>query len=93
MRHDDTVEVVVLDGIEELHTILHRKILLAGIEDAGIGIGGLVGGGNLCHVRLQSDNHRLLRHAETLHLMCRHTHNERLARAYLVVTDASTVLL
>ena len=79
--------------MEELDPVLRREVLFAGIEDAGIGIGGLVGCCNLSHVGLQSYDHRLLRHAQTLHLVCGDAHDERLARTHLMVADSSTVLL
>ena len=93
MRHYHAVEVVVLDRIEEFYTIGRRKVLLAGIEDAGVGIGRLIRRGYLCHVRLQTDDHRLAHHAQPLHLVRGNAHDERLARTHRVVADAAAILL
>ena len=43
VRHDDTLIVVVPDVVEEAHAVGGRKVLLRGIEDAGVGVGRLIG--------------------------------------------------
>ena len=92
VRHDDTLIVVVPDVVEEAHAVGGRKVLLRGIEDAGVGVGRLIGGGNLRDIGFQPDNHRLVDEVQTLHLMRRDAHDERLAGPHLMVTDATTVL-
>ena len=92
VRHDDAIIVVVLDVVEETHTVGGRKVLFRSVEDAGVRIGRLIGGGNLRHIRFQPDNHRLVRQVQTLHLMCRYAHYQRLAGSHLVVADPAAVL-
>ena len=92
VRHNHTVKVIVLNRMEKLNPILRREVFFAGIQDAGIGIGCLIRCCNLSHVCLQTYNHRLLRHAETLHLMRCDAHDERLTRTYLMVAYSATVL-
>ena len=79
--------------MEEFYPVLRREIFFAGIQDAGIGIGSLIRCCNLSHVCLQTDNHRLFRHAETLHFMGGNAHDERFACTYLVIAYSATVLL
>ena len=92
MRHDDTIVVVVLDVVEETDTVLCGEILLRSIEDTGIGICRLIGGGNLCYIGFQPDNHRLVCQSQTFHLVCSHTHDECLSRTHLVVAYPAAVL-
>ena len=92
MRHDDTIVVVVLDVVEETDTVLCREILLRSIEDTGIGICRLIGGGNLRYIGFKPDNHRLVCQSQTFHLVCSHTHDECLSCTYFVVAYPSAVL-
>ena len=78
MRHDDAVVVVVLDVVEETHTVGGGEVLFGSIEDLCVGIGRLIGGGNLRHIGFQPDNHRLVGEAQPLHLMRCHAHYQRL---------------
>ena len=93
VRHDDAVVVVVLDVVEETHAVGGGEVLLGGIEDAGVGIGRLIGGGYLRHISFQSDNHRLVGEAQPFHLVRRHAHYQRLARSHLMVAYPAAVLL
>ena len=79
--------------MEELHPVLRREVLFAGIQDAGIGIGSLISCRYLSDIGFQSYYHRFLRHAETLHFVRCDAHDECLARAHLVIAYSSTVLL
>ena len=92
VRHDDTIIVVVPDVVEETHAVGGREVLLRGIEDAGVGICRLIGGGNLCDIGFQPDNHRLVDEVQTLHLVGGNAHDERLAGPNLMVADAAAVL-
>ena len=69
VRHDDAIPVVVADVVEETHAVGGGKVLLRGVEDAGVGISLAVGLGYLAHVGFQPDNHRLVYHSQTLHLV------------------------
>ena len=91
VRHNDAVVVVVLCLVQELYAIGTAIVGLSSKQDLCIGVGRLIGLGNGTHVCLQSDNHRLVAHAQSLHLVCSKTHDERLTAAYLVVADATTV--
>ena len=54
VREDDGIPVVVLHLMEDLDTAFRREVLLAGIEDFGVGVGG---GESLCdlvNIRLQA---------------------------------------
>ena len=93
VAHDDAVVVVVADIIEKAYTVLRRKILFGGVEDTGLGIGCPVCRGYLCHIRLQSDNHRLMGQREAFHFMGGDAHDERFSCSDLVVGDAASVLL
>ena len=93
VRHNHTVEVIVLNRMEELYPVLRREVFFAGIQDAGIGIGSLIRCCNLSDIGFQTDNHWLLRHAETFHLMRSDTHDKRFTRTHLVVAYSATVLL
>ena len=93
VAHDDAVVVVVADIIEKAYAVLRRKILFGGIEDAGLGIGCPIRRGDLRHVRLQTDNHRLVGEREAFHLMGGDAHDERFSCSNLVVGNAAPVLL
>ena len=58
-----------------------------------MGIGCPIRRGDLRHVRLQSDNHRLVGEREAFHLMGSDAHDERFSCSDLVVGDAASVLL
>ena len=92
MRHDDAVVVVVPDIIEEPDTVSGGEVLFRSVEDAGVGIGGLVSGRYLRHVRFQPDNHRLVSQLQPLHFMRRNAHYQCLTGPHLVVTKATAVL-
>ena len=92
MRHYHTVVVIVPDIVEELDTVGGREVLLRGIEYPRMRISGAVALRNLSHIRFQPDNHRLMHQPQPLHLIRRHTHNQSLSRAHLVVTDAAAIL-
>ena len=92
MRHYYAVIVVVADIVEETYTVLRRVALFIGIQDAGVGIGSLIGHGDVGNIGFQSDNHRLMHHAQTLHLMSGHAHYHCLARADLMVGYSAAVL-
>ena len=69
----------IFDVVEKTHAVGGREILFRSVENPRIGICRLIGGGNLRHIRFQPDNHRLVRQVQTLHLMCRYAHYQRLA--------------
>ena len=93
MREDDGVPVVVLHLVEDFHAAVGREILLARIENLGMGIGGAEGLGYLVDVRLQSGDKRLVRQSESFHLVGGDAHYQRLAATHLVVSDATAVHL
>ena len=90
--HDDAIPVVVLDVVEEAHPVGGGKVLLRGVEDAGVGVSLAVGLGYLPHVGFQPDNHRLVRQPQTLHLVGGDAHYQRLAAANFLVANAAAVL-
>ena len=92
VRHDDTVVIVVLHAVEECHTILAVHIMRRCKENLRLRIGSLIGLGNSTHIGFHAYNHRLVNQPQPLHLMCCHTHNQRLASTYLMVTDTATIL-
>ena len=92
MAHDDTVIVIVLHPIEELQTVGSGIVLLTGIEDAGIGIGSLIGGGNLGDIGLHADDDGLMGNTQTLHLMSCHAHDKSLTRSNFMVANAASIL-
>jgi len=92
VRHDDAIVVVVLDVVEETHAVGGREVLLRGIENPRVRVCRLIGGGNLRDIGFQSDNHRLVRQVQTLHLMRRNAHYQRLARTDFVVAYPAAVL-
>ena len=91
VREDDAIPVVVFDVAEDPRPVLDREILLAGIENAGVGIGFAERVGNVEDVGLESDDHRLVRQPEALHLIGRRTHDDRLAAPHLVIADPAAV--
>ena len=92
MCQNHTVKVVVLDFFKQFTSLFRLEIILARIQNLGIGIRLAVCLCNLMYIRLESDNHRLACQSETFHLLCRHTHNHSLAGSDLMVTDTPTVL-
>ena len=92
MRHYDAVIVVVLDPVEEIDAVVSLETLFIGIENPCIGVSGLIGHGDFRHIRLHPDNHGLVGEAEAFHFMCRHTHYQRLAGSYLMITYPAAVL-
>ena len=92
VRHYHTVIVVVLDIVEEIHTLVCLETLFIGKQYPGIGIGRLIGHGNLGYIGFQTDNHRFVSQPETLHLMRCNTHYQRFTCPNLVVADATAVL-
>lgn len=92
VAHDNAVVVVVPDVVEETHAVGGREILFRSIQDAGVRIGGLIGGCNLRHIRLQADNHRLVRQFQPLHFMCCNAHYQRFTSSNLMVADPASVL-
>ena len=93
VRKDDAVPVVVLDVAEDPQAVLRREVLLAGIEQTGIGIGRAEGSGDFVDVGFDTDDHRLAGQSQTMHLIRCDAHDKRLARTDLVVADAAAVLL
>ena len=93
VREDDGVPVVVLHPVENLDTALRREVLLAGIEDFGVRVGGGEGLCDLVDVRLQAGDKGLVRQSQTLHLVGGTAHDERLAATHLVIGDPPSVLL
>lgn len=93
VREDDGVPVVVLHPVENLDTAFRREVLLAGIEDFGVGVGGGEGLCDLVDVRLQAGDKGLVRQSQTLHLVGGTAHDERLAATHLVIGDPPSVLL
>ena len=91
VRKDDTIPVVVFDVAEDPRPVLDRKIFLAGIEYAGVGVGFAERVGDVEDVCLESDDHRLIRQPEPLHLIGRRTHDDRLAAPHLVIADPAAV--
>ena len=92
VRHYHAVIVVVLNLIEESDTVLSLETLFIGVQNTGIGIGRLVGHGNLRDIRLHADNHRFVGESETLHLVRCNTHYQCFTSADLMVADATAVL-
>ena len=92
VRHYYAVIVVVADVVEEADTVLRCIALFIGIQDAGIGIGSLISHGYVGYIGFQPDNHRLMHHAQTLHLVRGDAHYQCLARADLMVGYAASVL-
>ena len=80
VRKDDAVPVVVLDVAEDPQAILRGEVLLAGIEQAGVGIGRAECPGDLVDVGLDTDDHGLASQPQTVHFIRRDAHDERLAR-------------
>ena len=70
-----------------------REVLLAGIEDFGVRVGGGEGLCDLVDVRLQAGDKGLVRQSQTLHLVGGTAHDERLAATHLVIGDPPSVLL
>ena len=92
MRHDDAIVVVVLDVVEKTHAVGSREILFRSVENPRIRICRLISGYYLRHVRLQADNHRLVRQVQTLHFMRCNTHYQCFTCSNFVVTDPASVL-
>ena len=92
VRHDNTVIVVVLDLVEEVHAVCRRETLGIRIEDTGIGIGRLISHGNFRNIGFHSDNHRFIHQSETFHLMSRHAHYQGLASTHLMVAYSAAIL-
>lgn len=90
---DDTVPVIVLDVMEYSDTFLRREVLPARIQHSGVRIGSPERVGYVMHIALESDNHRLVRQSETLHLKGGHAHDEGLACTYLMVDYPAAVHL
>src|SRR5574344_2610594 len=59
VRHTDAIIVIVLDVVEETHTVGGREVLFRSVEDAGIRRGSRISGSKLRHIGLQPDNQRL----------------------------------
>ena len=91
MREDDAIPVVVFDVAEDPRPVLDRKIFLAGIEYAGVGVGFAERVGDVEDVGLESDDHRLVRQSEALHLIGRRAHDDRLAAPHLVIADSPAI--
>lgn len=91
VRQDDGVPIVVLHLTHDADTVFGGEIFFAGIEDTGIGIGGLEGLGYLVDIGFQTDNHRFVCQSQTLHFVGGGTHNQGFAAAYFVVNDATAV--
>ena len=92
VRHDNTIIVVVLDLVEEVHAVCRCEALGIGIKDTGIGIGCLISHGNFRDIGFHSDNHRFVHQSETFHLMSRHAHYQGLARTHLMIAYSTAVL-
>ena len=92
VRHYHTVIVVVLDIVEEIHTLVGLETLFVGEQNTGIGIGRLIGHGNLGYVGFQTDNHRFVSQSETLHLMRCNAHYQSFTCPDLVVAYTAAVL-
>ncbi|TSE50845.1 hypothetical protein EH215_04283 [Phocaeicola vulgatus] len=92
VRHDDAIVVVVLDVVEKTHAVGSREILFRSVENPRIRICRLISGYYLRHVRLQADNHRLVRQVQTLHFMRCNTHYQCFTCSNFVVTDPASVL-
>ncbi|MBR8707215.1 hypothetical protein IX324_003040 [Bacteroides pyogenes] len=60
VRQDNTIPIVVLDVVEDALAVLLAEIVLARIENLGIGISLAERIGNIEYICLQSDNHRLV---------------------------------
>ena len=80
VRKDDAVPIIVLDVAEDPQAVLRREVLLAWIEQTGIGIGRAEGSGDLVDVGFDTDDHRLAGQSQTMHLIRCDAHDERLAR-------------
>ena len=91
VREDDGIPIVVLHLTHDADTVFGGEIFFAGIENTGIGIGGLEGLGYLVDIGFQTDNHRFVRQSQTLHLVGGGTHNEGFAAADFVVDDTAAV--
>ena len=67
------------------------KIVLTRIEYLSIGISFPKGIGNVEYICFKTDNHRLVRQAQSLHLVGCRTHDKCLARSHLMIADAASV--
>ena len=92
MRHNDTSVVIILNPVEELHSVGRTKVLLRGIKDLVIWESSLIGGGNLADIGLQSNNHRLVSNTKTVHLMGSHAHDKSLTCSYFMIAYATAIL-
>ena len=92
VRHYHTVIVVVLDIVEEIHTLVSLETLFVGEQYPSVWIGTLIGHGNLGNVGFQTDNHRFVGKSETLHLMRCNAHYQRFTCPDLMIADATSVL-
>ena len=92
MRHYHAVIVIVLYLIEEIDTVLRLKTLGIGKEDTGVWICRLISHSNIGDIGFQSDNHRLVRQSQSLHLMRCHAHYQSLTGSHLVVAYSAAVL-
>ena len=91
VRHDDNIPVAGLHPVEEIHTISCRVVLLRRKQHLCLRVARSVRLCNSTDIGLQTYNHRLVAHAQSLHLMCCNTHYERFAAANLVVADATAI--
>ena len=91
VTHDDAVPVARLHAVKEIHTVSGTVVCLGSKQHLCLRVARSV---RLCdgaHIRLQSDNHRLVAHSQSLHLVGSDTHDHRLAAAYLMVTNTTAV--
>ena len=93
MREDNAIPVVILDIVENPLPLVRREIVLARIEQFGIRVSRLESLCYLLHVGFESEYHRLVRQAESLHLIRSGAHDKRLSRPHLMVTDSSSIEL
>ena len=92
VRHNDAIIVIVLDVVEETHTVGGREVLFRSVENPRVRICRLIGGGNLRDIGFQPDNHRLVRQIQTFHFMRCNAHYQRFTGSNLVVADPAAVL-
>ena len=92
VRHDDTIIIIVLHTVEERLTILELLALGGRIQDAVIGVGSLICGGNLVDIGLHADDNGLVGQAKALHFMRGDTHDKGLTRTNFVIAYATAIL-
>ena len=91
MRKNDGIPIIILHFTHDADTVLRAEILLAGIQDFGIGIGGTECLCYLVDIGFQSDYQRFVCQSEAFHLISRTTHYQRFTTPHFMIDDSATV--